>query len=240
MRPQTVEPVRVGCGPLAVFQAVSQDHVHQPERERRVGARVRRKVPVREPRRARLIRVNDDQPRPGAPRLLNLRPQVNIIAVDVRAPGQDQPRVMEVLGVGAQFAAVDREQRLAARGRADGAVQLRRTQPVKKAPVHGAVAERPDGARVRVRQHRFRPMLPRDLTEPPRDCVERFVPAHALKRLGLLARPQRAFGRTGTPPQWMEHPVRRVHVVQILGDLGAQKAARDRVLRVAGKVGRPA
>ncbi len=52
-------------------------------------------------------------------------PQVDVVAVDIGSPGDDVARVAEVLGVGAELASINGDERVAAGGGADGAVELR-------------------------------------------------------------------------------------------------------------------
>ena len=89
--------------------------MHHPERERGVGARMDRDVPVGQFRGAGLVGVDDDKLRAVAPRGLDLRPEMDVVAMDVRAPGDDVAGVVEVFKVGADLAAVDGEESFAAR-----------------------------------------------------------------------------------------------------------------------------
>ena len=94
---------------------------------------------------------------PVAPRLHDERPQVHVGAENVGAPGQNQPRVAELLRLGA-VAQAQRfgEPRLAGR-RADGAVQARSAQAMKEAAIHALAVEQPHGAGVAVGQDGFGP-----------------------------------------------------------------------------------
>ena len=56
---------------------------------------------------ARLIGIDDDEPGAVAACLFDHGPEMNVVAVNVRAPGDDQARAMKLLGVGAELAAVD-------------------------------------------------------------------------------------------------------------------------------------
>ena len=113
---------------VAVLEAVAEDDVHHPERERRVGAGQQREVPVRLLGGPRAVRVDRDQPRAAPARLLDERPQVDVRADDVRAPGEDQPRVHERLGVEADRAADAGLVAGGARARADRAVEQARAR----------------------------------------------------------------------------------------------------------------
>ena len=82
------------------------------------------------------LRVDGVELRAVAPRLHDERPQVDVGAENVRAPGEDQLRVAELLGLGAVAHAQRLRQSRAAGRRADGAVEARRAQAVEEAPVH--------------------------------------------------------------------------------------------------------
>ena len=94
---------------------------------------------------------------------------------------------MELLGIGAELAAVDGEEGVATGGGADGAVELRGAEPVEEAAVHGAVAEHADGAGIGVGQDGFGAVLLCDGGEPLGDGVERLIPGDALKAFRLAA-----------------------------------------------------
>jgi hypothetical protein len=87
-------------------------------------------------------------------------PQVNVVAVDIRGPGDDVPGMAEVLRVGAELFSVDRHQGIAACGRADGAIEPRGAEPVKEAAIHGAIAEHTNGPGVGVGQDGLRTVFP--------------------------------------------------------------------------------
>src|SRR3954470_22641078 len=87
------------------------------------------------------VRVDDNQLRALAPGFFNERPQMNVVSVNVRGPRDDVLGMAELLWVGANIHAVNR---LHPGGSCLGtniSVQLRRAQPVKEPPIHGAVAE---------------------------------------------------------------------------------------------------
>ena len=72
-----------------------------------------------------------------------------------------------------------------------------------------------------------------DLAEPRGDCVERFVPAHALKGFVLAPALEWRLRHPGFAPHRVQDAVRRVDAVEILCDFAAQKAPRDRLRWVA-------
>ena len=70
------------------------------QRERRIAAGMNRKPAVGRLPGAVLVRVDDVEACAIASRFDNERPEVDIGAEDVRAPGQNQARVLELLGLG--------------------------------------------------------------------------------------------------------------------------------------------
>ena len=93
--------------------------MHQAQRQRGIRAGADSDVPVGQRGSARAVRVDDDEPCPVAPRLLDKRPQMNIVAVDIRAPSQNQFGQAEILGDHANFLTVDQVPGHAARLGAD-------------------------------------------------------------------------------------------------------------------------
>src|ERR1035441_10509463 len=140
---------------------------------------------IRHFRRPRLVRIDHHEPRALPPRLLDERPQTNIVAMDIRAPRYDHPGMREVLGRRPQLHAIDLFQRHSAGLRADRPLQLRRAQPMEEPPVHRPIPKLPDRPRIRVRQHALRPKLRGNRREPLRNQPQRLIPRHALKRIRL-------------------------------------------------------
>ena len=230
---QLRETVGVFRDVLRVVQALVHDHVHQAKRERAIRSRTDRDVPVGQLRGAGRIRVDHDEPSSVAPGLLDERPQMHVVAMHIRSPRQDEFGVAEVFGVRAQLDAIDREHRSLARGRADGAIELRRSEPMEKSSVHRPEAKLADGARVGIWKDALRPVLTTDGLQPGGDRVERLVPTNAMERTRFLPLPDRPFDDAGAAAHRVEQPVRRVDAVKIFRDLAAKKAARDGMRRVA-------
>src|SRR5437879_13703307 len=107
-------------------------------------------MPVRARRRARAVRINYDQLRAVPPRFLNEWPQMDVVAVNVRGPGNDVFGVTELLRLGAHVRAVNRPDSRPSSFRANVARQLRRSQPMEKPPIHGSVIELAQGSAIRV------------------------------------------------------------------------------------------
>ena len=211
--------------------------MHHGKRQHRVGAGPDGKMLVGQRGRACAVGVDDDEPRALAPGLLDERPKMHVVAVDVRAPRENQPGVGEVLGAGAELHAVDALQRNAARLRADGAGELRRSQPMEEAAVHRPKTELPDRPRVRIRQDALRAELFCDQLQLLGNDAQRLIPRDALERVRLAALhaavTRRPLRRAGLAAHGIEQAVRRVDALQILRDLAAEKSTRDRMRRVA-------
>ena len=171
----------------AVFQALIQDDVHQAQRQRGIRAGADGDMPVGQRGSARAVGVDDDQPCPAAPRLFHKGPEVDVVAVNVRAPGQDQLGQAEVLGGCAQLLAVDQVPGHAACLGTDGPIQLACAQAMKEAPVHGAEAQHADGARVAVGQDRLGAVAVGSYLKFCGNRIQRLVPAGALKGFVLAA-----------------------------------------------------
>ncbi len=210
--------------------------MHQAQRQRSIRAGTDGDVPVGHGRGARAVGVDRDQPRPVAPGFFNKRPQVNVVAVNVRAPGKNQLREAKILGRRAKFFAVHQVPRLPAGLGADRAVELARAQAMKEAPVHRPVAQHADGPRVAVGQDRLRTVAIGSLPQPRGNPVQGFVPAHALKDFvfgGFVFMGPGALLRFGLASHGIENAVRRVDAVQIFCHLAAQESPRHRLLGVA-------
>ena len=178
---QLLQTAGVRSHVLRVVQAVADDHVHQPQRQRQIAPREDAEHFVGGASGAVGQRVDHIELRPAPPRLHNERPVVDVGAQDVRAPRDDQLRVDNLLGLAAVAEPGGRGEPGPARRRADGPVQLRRAQPVKEPAVHAGPVEKPDRARVAVWENRLRPELRGHAPQPPRDSVQSLVPADALE-----------------------------------------------------------
>ena len=102
--------------PVAVLGALVEHRAHEAERERRVGARARREVLVAALGGVGAQRVDRDDVRAAPLRREHEAPLVEVRREQVRAPQDHEPRVLEVLGIHADRAAVGRAQG-GARGR---------------------------------------------------------------------------------------------------------------------------
>ncbi len=125
-------------------------------------------------------------------------------------------------------------QRRPTRRRADRPVQLRRSQPMKEPPVHRPIPQLPDRPRIAVRQHALRPKLRRNRRQPRRNSAPAPHPTRSARNASA-SRPclHRPLRHARPPPHRIQQPLRRVHPVQILRHLPAQKSPRHRMRRIA-------
>ena len=199
----------------------------EAEGEGNVSAGTNGDMPIGMRGSARFVRIDDDEARAIAPGLLDHGPKMNVVAVDVCAPGEDELCKPEVLGWSAQLFAVHGVPGNAASLGTDGAVQAACAETMKEAAVHGAVAELADGAGIAVRQDGLRPVTIAGFFQARCDRVERFVPAHAFKGFMFAAAHQRLPSYARLTAQRIENAVWSVDAVKILGDFAAQKPLRD-------------
>ena len=155
--------------------------MHHAESESGIGARIDGDVPVRGAGRACCVGIDDDQLCAVAARFLDEGPEVNIVAVDVRGPGDDELRLRKGFGVGAEFAAVDGDEGLATGFGADGAIELRRAETMEETAIHRTIIQDANGAGVGVRQDRFGSVFAGDGGEAGRYGVEGFIPGDAFE-----------------------------------------------------------
>ena len=196
-----------------------------------------RQVPIRAAGRARGIGVNHDQLAALAARFFDEGPEVNIVGMNVGSPHQDEARVAELLGFGADLAAKHGDEAGLPGGRTNGAVELRCAQAMEETAIHRGIVQRSQGAAVGKRKNCLRPEFLGDLAETRHDLAERLIPGDAHERIilpimqdsaGCLRRTLRL-----DPPKRVEDAAGRVNAVEVLGYLGAQKPARDRMCRIA-------
>ena len=221
---QLVPTVDVASDVVVVEPVVGDQLVHQPQRQRAVGAGQQRDVLVALLGRLGAARVDAHQLRAGALGLLREGPEVQAAGDRVAAPDQNQLAVDELLHAHAQLAAVGGGQRLAAGVGADGAVQQAGAQAVEEARRHAVALHQAHGAGVAVGQDGLG--LPRrDGRQPRGDGGQRLVPADGLEAALALA---------AHALQRREQALRAVGALGVAADLGAQHAVRGRVVGVAG------
>ncbi len=208
---------------VRIDQALGDQHVHHAERERAVGAGQRRDVLRALLRGQAAVGIDGDDLGAAPLGFLRARPEVQVRGDRVGAPDQDQPGILVVLRVHAVAAAEGRLDARLARGRTQGALQLRGAQLVEEAPVHRAVLQHAHGAGIAERQDGLR-ILGGERLQARGDLIQRLVPADAPEfaaalRPGALERMQQAVGRIGA--------------LGVVADLGAQRSVGERVRGVA-------
>ena len=215
----------------AVFKAFVKDDVHHAQGEGGVGSGTDGDVPVSQRGGAGAVGVDDDEARAIAAGLLDHGPEMDVVAVDVRGPGEHQFGEAEILGGRAVFLAVYQVPGLTSGLGADGAVEAAGAQAVKETAVHGAEAEHADGAGVG--QDGLGAVQIADLLEARGNGVEGFIPGDALEGLVLAAAFECTLGHALFSAQRVEDAVGRVDAVEVLGDFSAQKALGDGLRGVA-------
>jgi len=86
---QLLKSERVFRDVVSVTQVLVDDDVHHGKRQSRIGSGIDRQVPVSTFGRTRAVGINDDKFCACASRLFNEWPEVDIVAVNVRAPRDD-------------------------------------------------------------------------------------------------------------------------------------------------------
>src|SRR5205823_12336773 len=95
-------------------------------------------------------------------------------------------------------------------------------------PVHGSVVQSPESASVAVRKDGLTAEFGDDGAKTGGNFVEGLVPGDAIEG----GRATLAAGRGPLTAHGIEHAVRRVNAVEILGDLGTEESAGDGMRRV--------
>ena len=175
------QPSRAARQPVAVLGALVEHDPHQPERERRVGARARREVLVAALGGVGAQRVDRDDVRAAPLRRQHEPPLVQVRREQVGAPQDHELRVLEVLGVHAHGAAVGGAQRGAGGRRADRRLQARGAERGEQARPHDPALHHALGAGEVVRQHRLGAVALDRRAQPGGARLDRLVPADLLE-----------------------------------------------------------
>src|SRR5260370_36032502 len=107
--------------------------------------------------------------------------------------------------------------------------------------VHGGVVEGAERSSIRVGQDGFGAVFANDPAQSPLNFVKSLIPGDAFKsRLTRWSdgRPRPSFPQGSCPLRLhpshrIQHAIRRVHAVQILGDFGAKESAGNGMLGIA-------
>ena len=184
-----------------------------------LGAFLRRKTPVG---------IDGDHLGALALRRLHAAPKVEVRHDRVRAPEDDQSCLVEAFRVHADRRAERGLQAVLARGRAERAIELRRAELVEEPAVHRAVLHHAHRAGVARGQDGLG-ILGRGRLQLRRDLIERLVPGDALElALALLA----------DPLHRVLQAIGRIGALEVVRNLGADRALGERCLRVALDLGR--
>ena len=219
---ELLETQRVTRDVVVIEQVFRDEDVHHAQRQRGIGARQRREVHVTLLRGLAAVGIDRDQLGAAAFRLLHAAPQVQVRDDGIRAPDDDELGVFELFEIGADARPDGRGVACLARARAYCAIEQRCAEPVKKAPIHGAVLEQAHCPGVAVGKNCLRSIRRSgDLLEARADRVQRFVPADALEATGALR---------ADAPQRMQHALRCIRAIEIARDLRAQRTARGRMI----------
>ena len=211
----------------AVFKAFAQDDVHHAKGEGDVGAGANGDVPIGECGGASFVGIDDDKACAVAAGLFDEGPEMNVVAMDIGAPGEDQLREAEVFGGHAVLLAIDVVPRDSAGFRTDGAIELAGAEAMEEAAIHGAIAKHADGACIAVGQDRFGAVGVGDVLETRGNGVESFIPGDALESLVFLSPEQGTFGETGFAAEGIEDAIGGVDAVEVFGDFAAEEALGD-------------
>src|SRR6185436_18196192 len=168
--------------------------------------------------------IDRDERRPTPPRLLDERPEVDVGAHDVRAPGHDEARVHDRFGVEAHGLAERGLEPLEPRAGADRPVQAARSEGVEEAPVHAAVGKKAHVARVRIRQDGLGAVLRDHAAEAIRDEVQGLVPGDAGEAALALA---------SHPFHRMQDSVGAVDALEVMVHLRAQETLGEAMFGIA-------
>ena len=202
--------------------------MHHAERERAVGAGQQRDVLGAFLGRKAAIGIDRDHLGAAPLRRLHARPQVQVRHHRVRAPQDDEARLVEALGVHADRAAERGLQPILAGARAQRAIEQRRAELVEEAPVHRAVLHHAHRAGIAARQNGLGVFRGQAL-QPRGDLIECGVPADAFEL--SFAFPADALHRVA-------QAIGRVGALQVMADLGAERAVGERRLRITLDLGR--
>ena len=226
-RAELVEAERVRGDVVAILEPSLEQHVHHPERERGVGAGANRDPLVALRGGARSNRIDGDDRRALGPCLEHERPQVRIRRQRVRPPEQHEVALGNAFGVGADVRADRHAHADGAGHRADRAVEHRRADEVEESPVHRRALDHPHRAGVRIGQDRLRSVARTRGSRSAASAISSSASSHETR-----SNLPRALWADAA--QRVQEPIAMVGSLDVAIDLGAEKAAGERVIRVAG------
>jgi hypothetical protein len=179
---QAFESQRVPLDIIAIDQAITNQYMHEPERQSRIRSGQQSDVCVAFFRCQGTVRIDRDQGRTAALGLLRTRPKMHARRDGIRAPEDDQSRCIGQFHVDADTAAESDFMARGTRGGADGAIQKAGAQFMEEAHGHRFALHQSHGSRIAIgenlfgfaRRHRLKTacdggdrLLPADPFEPP-------------------------------------------------------------------------
>ena len=212
----------------AIFEAIAQNHVHKAESEREIGPGVDDEMLIGHPGGTGFDGIDHDEAGAAAAGVDDERPQVDVISVNIGAPGDDEFGFPELFRLGAEAVTEGGHQGRAAGGGTNSAIKTRGAEAVEEAAVHAGVIQQAHGAGVAVGQHGFRTEFAHGGRKAGGDGVYRLIPTDARELAGTLG---------SGPFLRVKKAIGGVFAFQILGDFSAQKALRYRVIGVAAQPG---
>jgi len=174
-------------------------------------------------RREAAVRIDRDDLGAATLGRLHAAPEVQVRHDRVRAPEDDELRLFEALRVHADGSTERRLQAVLAGGRAERPIEERCAEFVEETPIHRAVLHHAHRAGITARQDGFR-VLGGERLQPRGDFIQRLVPRDAAEV---------AFAFPAAAPHRVLEPIRRVRALEVVRDLGTDRAFCERRLRIA-------
>ena len=225
-----IETQRVSGHILVVDQIVTDEHVHQSQRECPIGAGQRGDMDMALFRGQRTIGIDGHERGALALRLLRPCPKMHARGDGVRTPENDQLRLIREFHVDAEARPQGQLVACRPRGGADRTVQQAGTQLVKEPLGHRLPLDQAHRAGIAVGQDLFR-VIGRNGRESIPDAGDGLVPADAFET---------ALALRSHAPQRMDQPIGVVGALRIARDLGAQHAGGGRMRGGTGYLARHA
>ena len=223
---ERVPAERVARDEVPVLRALGQHDVQEAQRQRGIRARDRRQVGVRDPGGPGPDGVDHDEVGARLAGHRDAAPEMVVAGQRVAAPQDDELREAQRLGIHPHAVVAQRVAGPVPAGdRADRHQVPRGSEDVPQpAPCGIHALEEAHAAGADVGPDRLGAEFPDDGLEPPGDLVERVVPGDALELAPAL--------RTD-PPHRIEETLGRLGIGDVVVELRAQDAARERVLGIA-------
>ena len=219
LREQLVVPIGVRPAPVIVVETGIDDRPHHPDGQCAVGARQRAQMLVRHARRATPEGVDHHEPRSLLARVEQFPPQVRRGGERVPAPHEQVAGVRPLLRIDLGRDAVRHGGPHVAGGGTDRALQVRGAERVHHPGGHHVPLDQPLRAHVAVGQDRLAAELLARAQQPLGGDVDRLLPRGA-PEVAALAHER------------VQDALVRVHALEVVRDLPAQEADRDRMVGI--------